>query len=265
VLITTSYDPRTDQLQTVARLAEQVRGLHNDSIPVRIVERKGFSLPRLREHYGDPDILLVSRDRIEYYHHHRPVFFFHPSTAAIRVKRLISHESDSLLEISGIQLGDRILDCTAGLGSDAIVYSYAVGGNGKVTALENQPIPFLMLHQGLGVYHSDIPGMNEAMRRIQVLQADHLEFLQMQEDRTYEVVYLDPMFRKPIHESSSISAIRELADPRPVTEKVIQEARRVANRAVIMKEHRDSGEFDRLGFEKVYRTTTKIAYGVIRL
>jgi 16S rRNA (guanine1516-N2)-methyltransferase len=265
VLITTSYDPRTDQLESAARLAEQIRGFDEISGPVRIVERKGLSLTRMREQYGDLNILLVSRERIEYYHHQQPVLFFHPSTAAIRVKRLIHGETDSLMELSGIKPGDRVLDCTAGLGSDAIVYSFAVQGNGKVTALEKQPIPYLMLSQGLGAYHSDISGMNEAMRRVQVVHAEHLHFLQQQTDKSYEVVYLDPMFRKPIHESSSISAIRQLADPNPLTEMVIKEARRVANRTIVLKEHRDSGEFARLGFEKVYRTTTKIAYGVIRL
>jgi 16S rRNA (guanine1516-N2)-methyltransferase len=265
VLITTSYDPQPKQLAAAVRLAEQVREIDETSVSVRIVDRERFSLNRLREQYDDPDILLVSRERIEYYHHQQPVLFFHPSIAAIRVKRLLNGEADSLMELSGVKMGDRILDCTAGLGSDAIVYSFAAKGNGKVTALENQTIPYLMLSHGLSEYDSDIPGMNEAMRRVQVLRAEHLEYLQQQADGSYEVVYLDPMFRKPIQESNSIGALRQLADPRAVTEIVIQEARRVAKRVVILKEQRDSGEFARLGFEEVYRTTTKTAYGVIRL
>jgi 16S rRNA (guanine1516-N2)-methyltransferase len=265
VLITTSYDPQAEQLEAAVQLSIQLQRLQGLQAAVRLVQRKQFSLSKLRERYGDSDILLVSRERIEYYHEHQPVLFFHPSTAAIRVKRLINGELDPLLELSAIQPGDRVLDCTAGLGSDAIVYSYAVGGNGQVIALESRPIPYLVLHQGLRMYDSGIQGMNAAMQRIEVLQEDHYDYLQQQPDHTYDVVYLDPMFRKPIHESNSISAIRVLADPRPVTAQTIREARRVARRAVILKEHRDSEEFARLGFEVVKRSTTKIAYGVIRL
>jgi 16S rRNA (guanine1516-N2)-methyltransferase len=265
VLITTSYDPQPEQLEAAFELSEQVRQLEGLQTAVRLVERKQFSLPRLRERYSDSDIILVSRERIEYYHEHQPALFFHPSTAAIRIKRLINGEHDPLMELSAIQPGDRILDCTAGLGTDALVYSFATRGNGQVTALESRAIPYLMLKLGLSKYDSDIPSVNGAMRQIQVVHADHYDYLQKQPDNSYDIVYLDPMFRKPIHESSSISAIRLLADPRPVTESTILEARRVAKRVIILKEHRDSKEFARLGFEVAKRSTTKIAYGVIRL
>jgi 16S rRNA (guanine1516-N2)-methyltransferase len=56
-----------------------------------------------------------------------------------------------------------------------------------------------------------------------------------------------------------------LADPRPVSEETVREAKRVARRTIILKEHRDSKEFERLGFSEVHRSTTKLAYGVIRL
>ncbi|NHN30768.1 class I SAM-dependent methyltransferase [Paenibacillus agricola] len=265
MLITTSYDPQPEQWEAALALSGQLKQLDGSQMAVRLVERKQFSLPRLRQRYSDSDIMLVSRERIEYYQEHQPVLFFHPSTAAIRIKRLINGEHDPLMELSAIQAGDRILDCTAGLGSDALVYSFATQGNGQVTALESRIIPYLVLKHGLGMYHSEVPGMDEAMRRIEVVQADHYDYLQKQPDNSYDIVYLDPMFRKPIHESSSISAIRFLADPRAVTELTILEARRVAKRVIILKEHRDSGEFARLGFAAVKRSTTKIAYGVITL
>ncbi|SFL84553.1 Putative SAM-dependent methyltransferase [Paenibacillus sp. 1_12] len=265
MLVTTSYDPQAEHLEAAAQLTRSIKQLHGIVKPVRLVSRKRFSLARLRQLYNDSDILLVSKERIEYYHEDQPALFFHPSTAAIRVKRLVNGEHDPLMELSAIQPGDRVLDCTAGLGSDALVYSFAVQGNGEVVALESEPVPYLMLRQGLKAYDSDIPGMNEAMHRIQVIQMDHSEYLLREPDNAFDVVYLDPMFRQPIHESSSISAIRVLANSRPVSEQTIKEALRVARRAVIMKEHRGSDEFVRLGFEEIKRSTTKIAYGVIRL
>ncbi|UUZ97194.1 class I SAM-dependent methyltransferase [Paenibacillus sp. P25] len=180
------------------------------------------------------------------------------------MKRSLSGESDPLLKLAGVKPGDRIVDCTAGLGSDAIVFSFGAGPEGTVTALEKARIPAFLLQQGLKSYESDVPGLNEAMRRIEVRALDHLDYLRSQPDGSLDIVYFDPMFRKPITESASIKAIRGIADDRPLSAEAIAEARRTARRAVIMKEHRDSGEFARLGFEEVHRSSTKIAYGVIR-
>ncbi|MDF2962405.1 MAG: YpiP [Paenibacillus sp.] len=265
MLITTSYDPQAEQLELASQLFKEVQGLTGIQEGVRVVSRRQFSIPQLRKRYGDQDVLLVSRERIEYYHDQQPVMFFHPSTAAIRVKRLMNGEPDTLMQLSALAPGDKVLDCTAGLGSDTVVYSFALQGNGEVTALESRALPYLLLSHGLRNYRSDIPGMNEAMRRIQVLQIDHYDYLKQQPDQSFDVIYFDPMFRRPIHESSSISAIRGLADPRAVTDETVTEALRVARRAVILKEHRESKEFARLGFTEVHRSTTKIAYGVIRL
>lgn len=265
MLITTSYEPLSWQLELASTLMEQVQSLEEMETPARIVRRGKLSLPQLRDRYGDSQILLVSRERIEYYHEQQPALFFHPSTAAIRVKRLINGEKDTLLEFAGLEAGDSVLDCTAGLGSDSIVFSFATGEAGSVTALETSSIPYMLLHNGLCSYESDIPGLEAAMRRIRVLHQDHLTYLRQQEPGSFDVVYFDPMFRKPIHESSSIRSIRGLADSRALTEEAVKLAQKIARRAVVMKEHRDSGEFERLGFHEVHRSTTKIAYGVIRL
>jgi 16S rRNA (guanine1516-N2)-methyltransferase len=256
MLVTTSYEPKQEQLQEAEHLALELGG--------RVVLRRQMTLDKLRQRFGDEDILLVSKERIEYHHEQRQPLFFHPSTAAVRVKRLLKDEPDPLLELAGIRRGDRIIDCTAGLGSDAIVFSFAAGEEGTVTALESAKIPSFLLKQGLSVYHSEVPGLNEAMRRIRVLRTDHLTYLKQQPDASADVVYFDPMFRRPITESSSIKAIRGIADDRALTAEAIQEAVRVAARAVVLKEHRDCEEFERLGFPEIHRSSTKIAYGVIR-
>ncbi|GAB7056067.1 MULTISPECIES: class I SAM-dependent methyltransferase [unclassified Paenibacillus] len=256
MFVTTSYDPCPAQLEEARRLAHLLNG--------RYIERRQMSLSQLRRRYGDEEILLVSKERLEYHHARRAPLFFHPSTAVIRIKRLLKGESDPLLEIAGVRPGDRIVDCTAGLGSDALVFSFAVGADGKVTAIENAGIPCFLLQQGLKTYHSDVAGLNDAMRRIEVIQMDHLDYLRDLPDSSVDVVYFDPMFRKPITESASIGAIRGLADDRPLSEESVQEAIRASRRAVVMKEHRDSEQFARLGFAEVHLSGNKIAYGVIR-
>ncbi len=44
-----------------------------------------------------------------------------------------------------------------GLASDAIVFSYVVGAEGRVTALESEEIPAMLIQEGLVQYESEIP------------------------------------------------------------------------------------------------------------
>ena len=258
MLVTTAYNPSVLLQAQAQELAK-----HLDA---KYVNRQQFSLPRLRFRYQDADVLLLTDKEMRYFPQAAiaPIFF-HPSTAAIRIKRLLNGELDPLLELADIKPGDSILDCTAGLASDAIVFSYAVGCSGKVIALESEPVLVSILQAGLASYHSEIEPINEAMRRVDVKQAEHYTYMKAMEDCSVDIVYFDPMFRSPIEQSNAISPLREIANGRAIQLDTIEEARRVARNKIILKEHKDSDEFTRLGFEVPYRPQTKIAYGVIVL
>ncbi|WP_315971267.1 class I SAM-dependent methyltransferase [Paenibacillus sp. N3.4] len=255
--MTTSYNPSGELLDKAVRLAGAYNG--------RVVPRRKYSLEHLRKNYEDNRLLLVTRDEIRYYEDDHAAYFFHPSMALVRVKRMQRGESDLLIEASGTVPGDVIVDCTAGLASDSIVFSYAVGSLGSVTALESEPIPAMLIHEGLALYESEIAELNDAMRRIKVRKTDHLTYLQQLESQSVDVVYFDPMFRSPIEESQAISLLRRNANDEAVSLASIAEARRIARKSIVLKENRDSHEFARLGFEHVLRSTTKTTYGVIRL
>ncbi|MCY9695022.1 class I SAM-dependent methyltransferase [Paenibacillus alginolyticus] len=257
MLVTTSYNPSSDLLDKAVRLAAEYDG--------RVVPRRKYSLEHLRNNYKDDTLLLVTRDEIRYYGEDQPAYFFHPSMALVRVKRMQRGEADLLIEASGAAFGDNIVDCTAGLASDSIVFSFAVGPQGSVTALESEKIPAMLIQEGLAVYVSEIPELNEAMRRITVRKTHHLAYLQQLAPQSVDVVYFDPMFRSPIEESQAISHLRRNANDEAVSMASIEEAKRVARKSIVLKENRDSKEFARLGFEHVLRSTTKTTYGVIRL
>ncbi|MBD0380443.1 class I SAM-dependent methyltransferase [Paenibacillus sedimenti] len=257
MLVTTSYSPSPELVDKASRLAADYGG--------RMVPRRRDSLQQIRKKFTGDSLLLVTKEEIRYYEGDIPAHFFHPSMALVRIKRMLRGESDLLIDVSGAARGDVVVDCTAGLASDAIVFSFAVGAAGSVTALESEKVPAMLIREGLSVYESEIPELNEAMRRIAVRQIRHTDYLQQLETKSVDIVYFDPMFRHPIEESSSISPLRQNANAEAVSLEAIAEARRVARKSIVLKEHRDSKEFDRLGFEHVLRSTTKTTYGVIRL
>ncbi|MBJ6363634.1 class I SAM-dependent methyltransferase [Paenibacillus sp. GCM10012307] len=257
MIVTTSSSPDTAIIHDAQRLA--------DELGARYAERGSHSLKRLGTRHKDEQILVVSGHDVRYYDGQEPPLFFHPSMAFVRVKRLLRGETDLMLEVSGCVEGDEVLDCTAGLASDSFVFSYAVGPQGRVTALESEPVLAALVREGLLRYDTGMTDANEAMRNIEVVCQNHETLLSSLDDDSYDIVYFDPMFRQPIHASNSLAPLRQLANHSPLSPASVAEARRVARKAVVIKEHRGSGEFDRLGFEKRSVNTSKIAYGVIKI
>lgn len=229
------------------------------------VSRSRTSLPRLAERYGDSDILVVLEQGARLHRASGEPMTFHPSMAYVRAKRLFKGENDAMLDAAGVVPGDVIIDGTAGLGSDAMVFSIAAGAEGRVLALEDSLPLWALLYEGLKFYISGLSAFDEALRRIEPVHKNHLDALRAMPDKSADIVYFDPMFRDPITESSSISPLRAFANPNQLDPEAVKEACRVARKAVVLKEKRGSSEFDRLGFQAINRSHTKIAYGVISL
>lgn len=256
MFVTTSYHPTSAELEQARSLALQL------SCPY--VERRQSSLPRLMRMHGRQDILVATTKGLRYFPEgSAEPFFFHPSSAQVRMKRMLHGMTDGLLEAAGVQRGDSILDCTAGLCSEAILFSYAAGPEGQVTALESEPLVALLVEEGLKLYESGLDDLDEAMRRISVMRTDHLSELKRREDNSVDVVYFDPMFRQSIEETNALAPLKAIANKSALAAEAVLEAKRVARRRVVLKEHRESGEFQRLGFRMIFRPNTKIAYGVM--
>lgn len=253
MIVTTAYKPSPELVAYAGRLSHELGG--------RLVPRKQDSLARMKKRYGEDSVLVADDNGLRYYEESEEPLYFHPSMAYVRVKRLRSGESDPLIEVSDCRAGDSVLDCTAGLGSDAIVFSYASGQEGKVIALESEPILCAVVREGLRTYETIHPDVNEAFRRIELQCANHMDWLAELPDKSVDIVYFDPMFRRPMHDSSALAPLRGLANNGALDAEAVHQAKRVARKTVVLKEHRDSGEFLRLGFER--RHVNKIAYGVI--
>lgn len=239
-LVTTARKPKLDSEILAAEFAEK--------LDLKFVPRADFSLDILKKNYGVENILLI-RNKLPVIVTNDGEIFFHPNTAHLRIKNLRQGEGDRLTEAAKIKSGDKILDCTLGLGSDSIVESFAVGAEGKVTALEINPVLAEVVRFGMKNFSDDTTAVIEAMRRVEVVTANYIDYLKNCEENSFDVVYFDPMFRHAINKSSGINPIRPLADNRPLEINSVKEACRVARRCVIMKENSRSTEFFRLGFK----------------
>ena len=229
----------------------------------RLVRREDLSFDALKKIHGAENILLVKKNSLSAITAEGELFF-HPNTAHLRIKNLRGGEGDRLIDALKISAGSSVLDCTLGLGSDAIVESFIVGASVKVVALEVNLLIAAIVDYGMKNFSEDSPHILSAMRRVEVINADCADFLKTCADKSFDAVYFDPMFRRPVKSSSGLNPIRPLADNRPLTEEIIREACRVAKCRVVMKEHSGSAEFSRLGFKVADGGKySSVAFGVI--
>jgi 16S rRNA (guanine1516-N2)-methyltransferase len=246
---------------TVIR-AKELAASEPDTLYAR---RAGRSLSDLRQGYEDNDILVILEGGVRLAGSSERPMDFHPSMSYVRAKRVLKGEKDLMLEAARVESGDIIVDCTAGLGSDSMMYAVGTGPEGAVIAMESSFPLYMLLKEGLRSYRARLEAFNLALRRIEVRHTDHLTGLKAMPDNSADIVYFDPMFRDPTLESSSLSPLRAYANGEALSLAAIAEARRVARKTVVLKEKRDSGEFERLGFPVPERNRTKITYGVMHL
>ncbi len=255
MIVTTSQRPSGPTVERAFRLSAELGAAY--------VPRGTRTIRALQAAAKDAETLVVGPRDIRLTGAGDQPFYFHPSMALVRIKALLAGGRDSMLEVSGVKAGDTVIDCTAGLCSDSIVFSFAAGETGKVVALEAVQTVHVIVREGLGTYESGLPEADRAMRAIEAVLAGYEERLPLLPDDSADVVYFDPMFEKPVASSSSIGPLRALAAHGPLTEDAVREAVRVARRKVVLKDHRGSGRFERLGFRLAKSSSSAVAYGVI--
>jgi hypothetical protein len=253
--VTTSHRPS----QAGIHLGKQFA----DELQAPFAERNDLSLKTLTARLQVRGLVVVSTHRVSYFTGGQE-FFFHPGLAKLRINGLKNGKTDQMINAMSLRPGDRVLDCTLGLGADSIVASSVVGVNGRVTGLEDSCVISALVRHGLSTYPDPEEELTRAMRRIGVININHREYLAGLAPQSYDVVYFDPMFRLPRLHSPYMDAMRVLANPHPVDRETIGLALRTAARRVVMKERRGSNEFERLGFDRVDGGRyAPVVYGVI--
>ena len=230
-----------------------------------LVNREKFSIDDLCSKYQVGKVLVAKKGAL-YLCSSEGELFFHPNMSQLRVKNLRLGQPDHMVEAMALKSGMEVLDCTLGFGADAIVASFVVGDTGKVVGLESSPLIATVTGYGLQHFVAGNYELHAAMRRIEVHNQEACSFLAQQPDNSFDVVYLDPMFRHPLKSSTNLAPLRGVADSRAVTAELLEQAKRVARQRVVMKETSRSQEFQRLGFpELAGGKWSKVHYGIIRL
>lgn len=254
-------------ITTAGRTNEEMIGRALDisrELGIEYIERKKRSVLAIQELKKD-DCIVVGKERLELYPlGEKEPFFFHPNSAMFRVKRLINGESDPFIEAANLSRGKTFLDCTLGLASDSIVASFVTGLEGHVTGIEGNRYLAYLVKNGLQSWDSDLSEINEAMIKIEVIGGRSLHFLETLPDNSYDIVYFDPMFEERILESDGIKALSRFAIYEDLTDKLINEALRVAKERIVLKDHFRSTRFDKYNFEVFIRRTSKFHFGVLK-
>lgn len=236
-----------------------------EHLQIPFVERHDRSIVEMLEIAEDHRLLIVKKERILYYENsvENPVFF-HPNSAMFRIKRIRNGEDDPFIRNTQLSEGDSLLDCTLGWASDSIVASFVVKSSGKVIGIEGNETVSFLTSEGLKTFQANDHDVEKAMADVKVWHGNHLDFLKKAKTDSFDVVYFDPMFEEAIDESDGIDALKRLALHTPLSEEAIEEAKRVARRRVVMKDHWKSDRFKQFGFEVERRKTALFHFGVIR-
>ena len=234
-----------------------------EELGIRFEPRNKRSVAKISQLF-DANVIVAGKSRYEYYPKGANApFFFHPNSAAFRLKRVARGEGDPFLDACNLVEGATLLDCTLGMAADAMLAAFAVGESGKVVGLEADPNVAFIVRNGMITYDTTELPLTACMRGIHVVQSEAVAFLKEQPEDSFDVVYMDPMFEEIIEESNNFEALRAAGSHLELTKEWVEEALRVAKQRVVLKAHFRSTVFEEFGFERTVRLTSKFHYGVI--
>lgn len=236
-------------------LVEEVKEFGKEyNIP--FIYREKISTKKLIEKYSE--VLVIGKEKVQLIRENEN-FTYHPNFSQVRLKRILKGESDPFLEATNLKADDKFLDCTMGLASDSIIAAIVTD---SVTSLESTLGVYLVVTIGMSKYRFTLPYLKNASKKISTHYIDAYKFLKVQKDNSYDVVYFDPMYEEEVN-SEGIKGLKYYANHSELTKEIIEEAKRVASKRVVLKAHFNSPLFKRFNFMQCIRKSTVSHYGVI--
>lgn len=238
-IVTTSLKVRREYLESATRISMET------DLP--LVDRGKKTISELMTEWDVAIVIVVKANKVVCLVDETE-FFFHPGMSVLRINDLKLGKDDTMIKAMNLKPGQRLLDCTLGLGIDAIVASYIVGKNGLVIGMDSSSIVAAVIRAGMAMYNKASRELTAAMRNVIIKNADHRIVLTGLPENSFDVVYFDPMFKNPHLQSSGMNALRPLANYQPLTSEVIGMALRIAAQRVVVKDSVRGKELKKLGF-----------------
>ena len=237
-------------------IQEEAKALAS-SMHMAYIKRGKLSIPALFNAHPCDFIAVLSGNGLTIHFPDNQQHSFHLSMAQLRILRLQRGEGDHLINavqtiLSTNEITDKeefsFLDCTIGLGSDSIVVSYAFL-QAKIKGLEGSLPIWLATSYGLAHYSHNVKSVTDALRRIEVSYDTFENYVPNLPDESIDIIYFDPMFTRPVRESSNFTPLRDVVCHAPLTTDMIDLALCKARKRVVIK-GRDfselSGKYDNL-------------------
>jgi len=245
MIVTTSHRSQLSDVYAAQRFARDACCIY--------MPRDNRSLKAFQIKY-DTAVVIVMENGQPAVYQDQTRFIFHRGMSELRILNLLRGGNDPLIHALGLRSGMSLLDCTVGLAADALVAAYAAGPVGRVLGLESVSLIAMLTGWGLRELSGESSDARSetiaAASCIDILNVDHRELLAALPDRSFDVVYFDPMFRRAKQASAGIRSLRSFADHKQLEPESLKQAVRVARSRVVIKESRGSGEFDRLGVRR---------------
>lgn len=209
----------------------------------------------------DPEqiLVVVGSDKI-FLRYQNKNLSWHHNMAKLRLLNLQRNGQDPLLQAVQPLPGDKVLDCTLGLGADSLVLAYAVGPTGKVTALESEALVALLTSKGFSALNDDL--LHPLTKRIEIINIAYSKYLHGLYDNSFDIIYLDPMFEKTKAKSTGIEILRLVGNPSPLAKEDVNLALKKCRRRLVIKENLYSDFFKRIIPDQLIKTSSDIGYGI---
>lgn len=156
-----------------------------------------------------------------------------------------------LVRAMDLRPGDQVLDCSLGLGIDAMFVGELTGR--RVLAVEAIAAVALLTAEGL----------TSVGAPVQVVHAEATAFLSTLPDGCVDVVQGDPMFPPGTGTTPSLAVLRHVARHEPMGHEWLHQARRVARRRVVVRDIPRGTLLEELAAEQILGTRPgRARYGV---
>lgn len=256
-IITVSHKSKGD----VVTVAKRVASLLN----LTYVDRKNLSTKELCRTYGVPFYMQWGANGPMLWDQNEHCHAFHLSMAHLRIIALDRGGTDHLVQAIGM-VPASVLDCTLGLAADSVVMSYAFGTDTHIVGIEGLSELAYITNYGLRHFKHKNNRVNEAMKRVQVCSMSYEMFLKEANSSSYDIVYFDPLFTRPVKESPQFVTLRDHMVSGGLQRAMFEEACRVAKYKVIVKERIGSPVFKQLGISHIVGGKySRVAYGVYNI